>query len=70
MSGTIIPATPAFRIRRDVLEQLDPLRKMAALSAIKRGHWLLVESNDNNQPIVTPSRVAATGELYGAPALS
>lgn len=68
MSGPIIPTTPAFRIRRDVLEQLDPLRKMAALSAIKRGHWLLVESND--QQIVTPSRVAATGDSYGTPALS
>lgn len=42
-SSAFLQPTPAFRIRRDVLEQLDPLRKMAALSAIKRGHWILEE---------------------------
>jgi hypothetical protein len=41
-------AKPAFRIRRDVLEALDPLRKMAALSAINRGYWLLVEEDDRH----------------------
>lgn len=59
---------PAFRIRRDVLEALDPLRRMAAYSAIQRGAWLLV--NDNNQPIVAPSRAAESGELHGTPARS
>ena len=45
---TLAPATPAFRIRRDVLEALDPLRKMAALSAIQRGYWLLVEEDERH----------------------
>ncbi len=40
--------TPGYKIRRDVLEALDPLRKMAALSAIKRGYWLLVEEDDRH----------------------
>lgn len=35
--------TPVFCIRRDVLEALSPLHKMAALSAIQRGHWSLDE---------------------------
>jgi hypothetical protein len=37
---------PVYRIRKDVLNALDPMRKMAALSAINRGAWLLVENGE------------------------
>jgi hypothetical protein len=38
--------SPPYHIRRDVLDALDPMRKMAALSAIKRGAWVLDEGRE------------------------
>jgi hypothetical protein len=54
-----------FRIRRDVLEVLDPLRKVAAMSAIKRGAWVVVEGDGS---IVAPTRAGECGDQHGIPA--
>ena len=34
---------PHYRIRREILEHMDPMRRMVAKSLIVRGEWILVE---------------------------
>ncbi|UUX93228.1 hypothetical protein [Methanoplanus endosymbiosus] len=35
-----------FRIKRDVLENLDGLHRLAAEQAIRNGTWILVDGDD------------------------